>query len=314
MAGENCTTVTEFILWGFTDYSELQVILFLVFLVIYVITLVGNLGLIMLIRVVPRLHTPMYFFLCNLSIVDLCYSSAIAPKALQNFLAERKTIPYAGCAAQMFFFTTLITTECYLLAVMAYDRYVAICNPLLYAIIMSPRIRAQLVAGSYLIGLIGASVQTSGAFRLSYCSSKVINHFFCDVPAVVKLSCSRTYISELVLFVFSVIIAISTMSIILVSYVYILSTILRIRSTEGRHKAFSTCTSHLVAVIVFYGTAFCIYVLPQSEDSLEQGKIVSVFYTLVIPMLNPLIYSLRNKEVKDALRSTISLKTHSKML
>ncbi|KAM9148928.1 olfactory receptor 5M5-like [Pangshura tecta] len=314
MAGENYTTVTEFILLGFTDHPVLQSIIFVVFLVIYITTLVGNLGLIVLIRVNPHLHTPMYFFLSNLSFVDFCYSSAIAPKAMQNFLSDRKSIPYMGCAAQMFFFTTLITTECFLLAMMAYDRYMAICNPLLYMTIMSPRVCAQLVAGSYILGITGASVQTSGAFRLSFHGSNIINHFFCDIPAVIKLSCSSTYISEMVLFVFCGIIALTTFLIILVSYIYILTTIQRIRSTESRYKAFSTCTSHLTAVTVFYGTAICIYGLPQSKDLLEEGKIISVFYTLVIPMLNPLIYSLRNKEVKDALTSTVRRKLLPKIL
>ncbi|XP_067406676.1 olfactory receptor 5J3-like [Emydura macquarii macquarii] len=314
MAVENHTTVTEFILLGFTDHPQLQRTIFMVFLMIYIATLVGNLGMIVLIRVNPPLHTPMYFFLSNLSFVDLCYSSAIAPKAMQNFSSEKKSIPYMACATQMFFFTTLITTECFLLAVMAYDRYVAICNPLLYRTIMSPRICGQLVAGSFILGISGASVQTSGTFRLSFCGPNVINHFFCDIPAVVKLSCSSTYISEMVLFIFCGVIAVTTFSIILVSYIYILTTILRINSTEGRCKAFSTCASHLTAVIVFYGTAICIYGLPQSEDLLEQGKIVSVFYTLVIPMLNPLIYSLRNKDVKDALTATIRRKLLPKIL
>ncbi|XP_030418024.1 LOW QUALITY PROTEIN: olfactory receptor 1019-like [Gopherus evgoodei] len=208
----------------------------------------------------------MYFFLLNLSFVDICYFSAIAPKALQNLLAERKTIAYAACAAHMLFFNTILTTECYLLVVMVYDQYVAICKPLFYVIIMSPKICAQLVAGSYLIEVIGALVQTSGAFRLSYCSSNIITHLFCDIPAVVKLSCSGTYNSELMLFAVSGIIAISTISIILLSSIYILSTILRIRSTQGRAKTFSTCTSHLMAITMFYGMAICIYVLPQSED------------------------------------------------
>ncbi|XP_032650955.1 olfactory receptor 5AR1-like [Chelonoidis abingdonii] len=314
MAGENYTTVTEFILLGFSDHPMLQSIIFMVFLVTYITNLVGNLGLIVLIRVNPHLQTPMYFFLCNLSFVDFCYSSAIAPKAMQNFLSERKSIPYMGCAAQMFFFTTLITTECFLLAVMAYDRYMAICNPLLYMNLMSPRVCTQLVAGSYSLGITGALVQTSGAFRLSFHGSNIINHFFCDIPAVIKLSCSSTYISEMVLFVFCGIIALTTFFIILVSYIYILTTIRKIRSTESTYKAFSTCTSHLTAVTLFYGTAICIYGLPQSKDLLEEGKIVSVFYTLVIPMLNPLIYSLRNKEVKDALTSTVRRKILPKML
>ncbi|XP_059577307.1 olfactory receptor 1052-like [Alligator mississippiensis] len=313
MAEDNQTTVPEFILLGFTGRPELQTVISMVFLLIYATTVMGNLGMMVLIRISPQLHTPMYYFLAHLSFIDLCYSSAIAPKALEIFLTERKTIAYSGCVAQMFFFTTLITTECFLLASMAYDRYVAICKPLLYRVVMSPMVRVQLVVGSYILGITGASVQTTGAFRLSYCGSSVINHFFCDIPAVIKLSCSNTYIPELVLFIFTTVIAITTALIILVSYTYMITILLQMKSSESRGKAFSTCSSHLTVVTVFYGTASCIYAIPQSKDSLNQAKIVSVFYTLVIPLLNPLIYSLRNKDVKDALRSIIR-KMFSKML
>uniref|UniRef100_A0A8C4W2V7 Olfactory receptor n=1 Tax=Gopherus evgoodei TaxID=1825980 RepID=A0A8C4W2V7_9SAUR len=289
MAGDNGTPLTEFILVGFTDNPSLQVIYFLLFLVIYVITLVGNLGMIILIRISSRLHTPMYFFLCNLSVVDICYSSVVTPKMLANFLAQSKAISYSGCLVQLYFFIIWLSTECLLLAVMAYDRYVAICKPLLYSAVMSHKV--CLVSGLYLIGFVHALAQTISTFRLSFCSSNVINHYFCDILPLIQLSCSDAYSNEIVLCTFGTFHGIITSLKILVSYIYIISTILRIRSTRGRRKAFSTCAFHLTAVMIFYGTTVFMYVRP-----------ISMFYTVVIPMLNPLIYNLRNKEVEDALK------------
>uniref|UniRef100_A0A8C4W160 Olfactory receptor n=2 Tax=Gopherus evgoodei TaxID=1825980 RepID=A0A8C4W160_9SAUR len=302
MADGNLTTVTEFIFLGLTDHPELQVPLFSLFLVIYLITLTGNLGMIILIRSDPQLHTPMYFFLINLSLVDFCYSSVITPKLLVGFLAGNKVISFNGCATQFFFFSSFVGIECLLLAVMAYDRYVAICNPLLYTVIMSHRVCVLLAAGSFLAGFVNSMIHTISMFQLPFCASNIINHFFCDVPPLLKLSCASTFINEVVIFAFASLIEISCLLAILISYVYILSAILRIRSTEGRHKVFSTCASHLTAVTVFFGTTLFMYLRPSSSSSMNQDKVVSVFYTVVIPMLNPLIYSLRNKEVKDALR------------
>ncbi|XP_075018901.1 olfactory receptor 5AR1-like [Calonectris borealis] len=302
MVRRNKTTVDEFILLGITDIWELQVILFVLFLLICVTSLVGNLGMIALIRLDSRLHTPMYFFLCHLSLVDLGNSSAVAPKMLVSFFEERKAISLLGCAAQMYFCGVCIITECYLLAVMAYDRYVAICNPLLYMVTMSQKFCVQLAVGSYIIAAVSQTVLVSSVFSLHFCGPNVINHFFCDIPPLLKLSCSSTTVNEHVLFTIATSIAFSTLAFIVVSYSYILTTVLRICSSEGRHKAFSTCASHLTSVSIFYGTMIFMYLRPSSSYSLDQDKVVSVVYTMVIPMLNPLIYSLRNMEVKDALK------------
>ncbi|XP_066487443.1 olfactory receptor 5AR1-like [Tiliqua scincoides] len=302
MAERNFTIMTEFILLGFTDNPRLQLVLFTVFLLIYLLILMGNIGMVMLIWIDSRLHTPMYFFLSNLSLLDIGYSSVIAPRTLMAFVAETKTISFTGCALQFFFFCIAVSCECCLLGVMAYDRFTAICNPLLYTAIMSKQFCKLLVAASYLTGCVNAVVQTSFIFNLSFCRSNIINHFFCDVPPILKLSCSDTHVTDLIHFTFSTAIVSVTIVTILVSYTYILVAILRINSAEGRHKAFSTCASHLTAVTVFYGTAIFMYLRPSSKYSMEEDKIISVFYTLAIPMLNPLIYSLRNKEVKEAFK------------
>ncbi|XP_062973004.1 olfactory receptor 5G9-like isoform X2 [Elgaria multicarinata webbii] len=307
MANINCTMVYEFILLGFAGSPELQFPLFIFFLMVYLITLVGNLGMILLIRIDARLRTPMYFFLSNLSFVDLCYTSVVTPKMLMDFVRDNKTISLAGCAAQMWFFGLFLGVESFLLASMAYDRYVAISNPLLYTIIMSRKLCAQLLAGPYFVGLVNAITHTGLTFQLTFCKSK-INHFFCDIPAVISLSCLDTRINKTVLFVMSCAFGIFTTSFVIVSYLYILSAILKIHSTEGRRKTFSTCSSHLTAVSIFYGTLFFIYVRPSNRFSADQDKFISMFYTVVIPMLNPLIYSVRNKEVKDAVRRVIRAK------
>nr|XP_006136589.2 olfactory receptor 1019-like [Pelodiscus sinensis] len=301
----NHSVLTEFILLGLTDRPELQVPLFVLFLLIYVITLVGNGGMILLIKIDPRLHTPMYFFLRSLSICDLCYSSVIAPKMLQNFLAERKSISYTACAVQMYFFVCFGDMECVLLAVMAYDRYVAICNPLLYTVTMSRQRCNKLMAVVCAVGLADAMIHTCGTFQLSFYCSNIINHFFCDIPPLLALSCSDTLINEIVMFGFIGCVLVGSVVIVLLSYVYIISTILQIRSAEGRRKAFSTCTCHLTAVVLFHGSQLFMYLRPPSSYSMETDKIASVFYTMVIPMLNPIIYSLRNREVKGALRKAI---------
>ncbi|KAM7163333.1 olfactory receptor 5AR1-like [Macrochelys suwanniensis] len=310
----NHSEATEFILSGLTDRPELQVPLFGVFLLIYGITLVGNGGMILLITIDPRLHTPMYFFLKNLSFCDLCVSSIISPKMLLNFLAEKKSISYTACAVQMSLFLAFADVGCLLLAVMAYDRYVAICNPLLYRLIISKRSCACLLASSYMAGVANATMFTSCTFQLSFCGPNVIDHYFCDVLPLMRLSCTDTHTNEMLLSTFAGFIQLTTILIILFSYLYITAAILRIRSSEGRHKAFSTCASHLTAVAVFYGTTFFIYLRPSSTSSLEQDQVISVFYMVVIPMLNPLIYSLRNKEVKDSLGRMLERRKFSQRL
>ena len=305
MQTRNQTEVTEFILLGLSDNSELQVVLFGLFLLIYVATMVGNLGVIVLIKMDPCLHTPMYFFLSSLSFVDASYSSSVTPKMLVNLVAESKAISFNGCAAQFYFFGSFLGTECFMLATMAYDRYVAIWNPLLYPVLMSGRICFLLVATSFLAGFGNAAIHTGMTFKLSFCGSNKINHFYCDTPALLKLSCSDTHINGIVIMAFSSVTVIGCVMIILTSYLCILVAILRMPSLEGRHRAFSTCASHLMAVTIFFGTILFMYLRPKTSYSMEQDKIVSVFYTVVIPMLNPLIYSLKNKDVKEALKKIL---------
>ncbi|XP_074132001.1 olfactory receptor 5J3-like [Sminthopsis crassicaudata] len=300
--------VKEFFLVGLTDIPELQIPLFLLFFVIYMVTLVGNWGMIIIIWMNAQLHTPMYFFLSNLSLCDICYSTVFAPKMLVNFLVENKVSSFASCVLQSFFFAVYVTTEGILLSMMAYDRYVAIANPLLYTVIMTQRVCILMVLASYLGGLINSLTHTIGLLRLNFCGPNVVNHYFCDIPPLLKLSCSDAHINEILLLVFSGVIAMFTFIIIMVSYIHILIAILRIKSAEGRRKAFSTCASHFTAVTLFYGSVTFSYIQPSSQYSLEQEKISAVFYTLIIPMLNPLIYSLRNKEVKDAAKRSITWK------
>lgn len=250
----------------------------------------------------------MYHFLRSLSFVDACYSSVFAPTLLLNFFVERETISFSACILQYFLFASLLTTEGFLLAAMAFDRYVAIVNPLTYTVVMTKLICVLLVLGSCLGGTITSLTHTIGLIKLSFCGPNVISHFFCDLPPLLKLSCSDTSMNELLLLVFSGVIAITTLLTVVLSYIFIVAAILRIRSAAGRHKAFSTCASHLTAVTLFYGSISFSYIQPSSQYSLEQEKVVSVFYTLVIPMLNPLIYSLRNKEVKDAVKRVMEIK------
>ncbi|XP_006018974.1 olfactory receptor 1094-like [Alligator sinensis] len=304
MAKGNCTRMTEFLLLGFTDDPELQPILFVVLSMIYCITLVGNLSMVVLIWIDSRLHSPMYFFLGNLSLMDTCCSSSIIPKMLLNFVAGKKGISFSGCITQLFCFGVSATVECFLLAVMAYDRYIAICNPLLYRAVISTRVCMQLVIASYIGGFFHGILHMIGILRLSFYRSNVISHFFCDLPPLLQLSCTDTFVNELIIFIVSGPIQIFTFLIVLLSYVYILSTILQMNSAEGRRKAFSTCTSHLLSVSLFYGSLF-VYIQPHSSYSLDHNMLDSLCYTIFIPMLNPLIYSLRNKEVKEAMRKAI---------
>ncbi|XP_036599878.1 olfactory receptor 8B3-like [Trichosurus vulpecula] len=305
MALENGSSVTEFILAGLTDQPELQLPLFVLFMGTYVITIVGNLGLIILIWVNSQLHTPMYYFLFNLSFIDLCYSSVFTPKMLMNFVLTKNIITYAGCMTQLFFFCFFVVSENYVLTIMAYDRYVAICNPLLYNLTMSNQVCSWLLGGAYVMGFASAMAHTGCMLRLSFCDANIINHYMCDILPVLQLSCTSTYVNEMVVFIVVGIDIIVPSVTILTSYAFILSSILKISSTEGRSKAFSTCSSHIIVVTIFFGSASFMYLKPSSSGSGDQGKFSSVFYTNVVPMLNPIIYSLRNKDVKIVLRKTL---------
>ncbi|KAK7811576.1 hypothetical protein U0070_006012 [Myodes glareolus] len=307
----NHTAVTEFILLGLTHDPVLRVVLFTIILFIYLLTVSGNLSTILLIRVSSQLHHPMYFFLSHLATVDISFSSSVIPNMLVNFLVERNTISYLGCAIQLGSSAFFGSTEFFLLAVMAYDRFVAICNPLLYSTKMSTQVCIQLLVISYIGGFLNASSYTISFFSFSFCGSNRVNHFFCDFTPLVELSCYYDSVL-IVLDTFSAGSIVSiTVIVIAVSYTYILITILKMRSTEGRHKAFSTCTSHLTAVTLYYGTVTFIYVMPKSSYSTDQNKVVSLFYIVVIPMLNPLIYSLRNNEIKGALKRQLGKKSFS---
>ncbi|XP_023439727.2 olfactory receptor 5T1-like [Dasypus novemcinctus] len=302
---KNVTEANMFILIGFTDEFKLQIFLFLLFLAIYLFTLVGNLGMVVLVIGDSRLHNPMYYFLSVLSFLDACYSSVVTPKMLVNFLVENKAISFLGCATQMLLFVSFGTTECFLLAAMAYDRYVAIYNPLLYSVNMSPQVYVPLIVASYVGGILHGTLHTVATFSLSFCASNEIRHVFCDMPPLLAISCSDTHINQLLLFYVVGFIEIVTVLIVLISYAFILLAILRMRSAEGRQKAFSTCGSHLTGVSIYHGTILFTYVRPSSSYALDHDMIVSIFYTVVIPMLNPIIYSLRNKDVKEAMKKVL---------
>ncbi|XP_078509029.1 olfactory receptor 5AP2-like [Lissotriton helveticus] len=297
----NWTMVKEFILLGLTDDPLMKVPLFVLFLLVYIITILGNTGIIALIKSSPHLHTSMYFLLSNLSFVDICYSSIITPNLLANFLSESRAISFLGCVTQLFSFVFLGSTEVYLLTVMAYDRYNAICNPLLYSLIMDTRMCVYLVGAAYLAALLNALIHTCCTFRLTFCKSNRIIHFYCDVPPLLKLSCSDTSVNDVVLILFAGGSIVASLVIVLVSYSYIVAAILKIHTSEGRFKAFSTCSSHFLCVTIFFSTLVFMYLRPSSTYVMDQDRVASVFYTSIIPMLNPLIYSLRNQEVKESL-------------
>ncbi|XP_069083511.1 olfactory receptor 8D1-like [Pleurodeles waltl] len=304
MKGDNQTSVTEFILLGLTEDPDLQFPLFVLFLLIYIITVVCNVTIMALIKISPRLHTPMYFLLSNLSFVDLCYSSVITPKMLNMFLVK-ETISLSECVTQFFFFVWMATAENFLLTVMSYDRYVAICKPLRYTTIMTKHVCTYTVFIVILLTFLQALIQSACILRLAFCGSNEITHFYCDVIPLLKLACSDTTLNvALLLYEGGSIMAVSVV-LIIVSYIYIICTILRISSSEGRWRTFSTCSSHFASVTLLYGTLTCMYIRPSSKYSIGQDQVVSVFYTVVIPMVNPLIYSLRNKDVKDALRKVM---------
>uniref|UniRef100_A0A8C4L2K2 G-protein coupled receptors family 1 profile domain-containing protein n=1 Tax=Equus asinus TaxID=9793 RepID=A0A8C4L2K2_EQUAS len=304
---ENHTLVSEFTFQGFSSFHEHQLTLFVVFLVLYILTLAGNIIIVTIISLDHHLHTPMYFFLNMLSASETMYTLVIIPKMLCNLIGLSQPISLAGCATQMFFFTTLAINNCFLLTAMGYDRYVAICNPLRYSVIMNKKVCTQLVWGACSIGLIVAMTQVSAVFRLPFCTTKVA-HFFCDIQPVTKLSCIDTTVNEILTLIISVLVILVPMGLVFISYILIISTILKITSAEGRKKAFATCASHLTVVVVHYGCASIAYLKPKSENTRDQDQLISVTYTVITPLLNPVVYTLRNKEVKDALLRVISKK------
>ncbi|XP_060997242.1 olfactory receptor 8K3-like [Dama dama] len=302
MDKHNQTMPAEFILTGITDRPELQAPFFVLFLTIYAVSVVGNLGMIVLTKVDSNLQTPMYFFLRNLAFIDLGYSTSVGPKMLVNFVADQNTISYHWCATQLTFFILFIISELFILSAMAYDRYVAICNPLLYTVVMSPRVCWVLVAVPYVYSASVSLITTIKIFLSSFCGHNIISHFYCDSLPLLTLLCSGTWEIELFILVCSAFNLVSSLLIVLVSYILILKAILKMNTAQGRQKAFSTCGSHLAVVVVLYVTLAFMYMQPKASHSFDTDKMASVFFTLVIPMLNPMIYSLRNKEVKGALR------------
>ncbi|XP_003923921.1 olfactory receptor 8B12 [Saimiri boliviensis] len=309
MPAENSSSsVTEFILAGLTDQPGLQIPLFFLFLGFYVVTVVGNLGLITLIGLNSHLHIPMYFFLFNLSVIDFSYSTTLTPKMLMSFVSKKNMISYAGCMTQFFFFCFFVFSESFILSAMAYDRYVAICNPLLYMVTMSPQVCLLLLLGVYGMGVLGAVAHMGNIMFMTFCSENLVNHYMCDVLPLLELSCNSSYINLLLVFIIVAIGIGVPIVTIFISYGFILSSILHISSTEGRSKAFSTCSSHIIVVSLFFGSGAFMYLKPPSILPLDQGKVSSIFYTAVVPMFNPLIYSLRNKDVKAALRRTFCRK------
>ncbi|XP_032732396.1 olfactory receptor 10C1-like [Lontra canadensis] len=296
----NQSLCTTFTFVAFSSLAELQPVLFVVFLVIYSFTVGGNLIVISLIWVTPSLHTPMYFFLVNLSFLEMCYITSVVPQMLVHLLVETKTISVGGCAAQMYIFAILGLTECCLLAAMAYDRFVAICYPLHYTLLMGPRVCLKLAVASWTTGVVVESAQITHIFSLPFCGTGKIQHFFCDIMPVVKLACVDTSHIEIVMFAVSVLFIMTPCLLILCSYLRILVTIVRIPSATGRRKAFSTCSSHILVVSLFYGTALFTYLQPKTTHTPEKDKATALMYTVVTPALNPVIYTLRNKEVKEA--------------
>uniref|UniRef100_A0A8D1V044 Olfactory receptor n=1 Tax=Sus scrofa TaxID=9823 RepID=A0A8D1V044_PIG len=307
MTGNNQSLTTEFTLTGFTDHPDLRTILFLVFLTIYLITMVGNLGLVALIFIERRLHTPMYIFLGNLALMDSCCSSSITPKMLQNFFSKDSIISLYECMAQFYFLCLAESADCFLLAAMAYDRYVAICNPLQYHTRMSKKLCIQMTTGAYLAGNLHSVIHVGLLFRLTFCRSHQINHFFCDVLPLYRLSCVDPYINELMILILAGFIQIFTITTVIISYLFILFIIFTMKSNKGRRKALSTCASHFLSVSIFYGSLIFMYVRPNSVKEEEKEKPVAVFYTIVIPLLNPFIYSLRNKEVMTVMKKMMKI-------
>ncbi|XP_006895588.1 PREDICTED: olfactory receptor 10J1-like [Elephantulus edwardii] len=307
MKRTNYTLVSEFVFQGFSSFHEHKLTLFVVFFALYLLTLAGNVIIVTIISIDRHLHTPMYFFLSMLSISETMYTLVIVPRMLSSLIGLGQPISLAGCATQMFFFITLAINNCFLLTAMGYDRYVAICNPLRYTIIMNKRVCAQLVWGGFSIGLLVAIIQISSVFRLPFCDKEVA-HYFCDIRPVMKLACYDTSLHDIINFIVSSLVIVVPMGLVFISYILIISTILKIASAEGRKKAFATCASHITVVIIHYGCASIAYLKPKSENTRDQDQLISVTYTVFTPLLNPVVYTLRNKEVKDALHRAIGKK------
>ncbi|KAM6295327.1 olfactory receptor 6F1-like [Aegotheles albertisi] len=298
----NGTSVEEFILLGFPGTWHFQVSLVVVFTLTYSLTVIGNASIIVLVWTNTNLHTPMYFFLCNLSFLEIWYTTGVVPKAIGVMLGTSQTISFRACILQLFFLLSLGSTECFLLSAMAYDRYLAICYPLRYSSLMNSVLSAQLALSCWLAGFLAISLLAFLTFRLTFCGPDVINHFLCDIDSCLALSCSDTWPVELATFLVSIVVVLASCVVTMVSYIYIISSILRIQSAHGRKKAFSTCSAHLTVVTIWYGSTIFLYVKPSAQNSLDSNKLVNTFNTVVTPFLNPFIYTLRNKEVKQALR------------
>uniref|UniRef100_A0A452T296 Olfactory receptor n=1 Tax=Ursus maritimus TaxID=29073 RepID=A0A452T296_URSMA len=308
MPRPNFTAVTQFTFEGFSIFGwQYRLLLFVVFLVLYLLTLASNALILTVIRLNRQLHTPMYFFLSVLSVSETCYTVAIIPRMLSSLLSPQQAISIPGCATQLFFYLVFGISNCFLLTAMGYDRYVAICNPLRYSVIMGKRTCIRLASGSWSIGLSTAITQVSSVFSLPFCDSNVISHFFCDIRPLMKLACADTTIKELVTLLISLCVLVLPMVLVFISYVLIVSTILKMASADGRKKAFATCASHLTVVVVHYGCTSFIYLKPKSQNSL-QDRLISVTYTVITPLLSPVVYRLRNKEVKEALLRTLGKK------
>ncbi|KAM6224761.1 olfactory receptor 5K3-like [Rhynchocyon petersi] len=302
MTKNNDSLTIEFILRGFTDHQNIKTLLFVMFFVIYLITIVGNLGLVALIIMEHHLHIPMYIFLANLALMDSCCSCAITPKMLENFFSEDKKISLYECMGQFYFLCLAETADCFLLAAMAYDRYVAICHPLQYHTMMSKQLCLQMIEGAYTAGNVHPIIHVVLLLRLTFCGSHRINHFFCDVLPLYRLSCVDPYINELMILIFAGSVLVLTITIVLISYICILFTIFKMKSKEGRGKALSTCASHFLSISIFYGSLLFMYAKPSSAKEGDKEIPVAIFYTIVIPLLNPFIYSLRNKEIINAMK------------
>nr|XP_020671344.1 olfactory receptor 11L1 [Pogona vitticeps] len=301
----NHSTLPEFQLLGFQNLLGWQTFLFTIFLLIYVLTITGNVLIIAVVKLEPCLHSPMYSFLQNLSFLEIWYTTTIVPKMLNNLLTEKKTISFHGCMSQLYFFVFFGATECFLLSVMAYDRFLAICDPLHYTATMNTEFCSHLAIGSWVLGLCTGLLPCLLVSRLSFCHAKQISHFFCDISPLLKLSCSNTSVTEISIFVLSILVLFTCFLLTLVSYGFIILTILRIPSASGRKKMFSTCGSHLAVVVIYYGTMISMYVRPSTKLSAGLNKVVSIFYTVVTPLLNPVIYSLRNNDFKEALQKLV---------
>ncbi|XP_014379125.1 olfactory receptor 8S1-like [Alligator sinensis] len=305
MAMGNLTTVSYFVLSGLSNDPQLQPFLFVVFLLIYLLTVMGNGAIMVVTRADSHLHTPMYFFLFHLSFLDICYSSVTVPEMLHNFMVDRKTIYFPGCIFQMSLILLLSCSEIFMLSAMAYDRYAAICDPLHYGGTMNKQVRIRLVCGVWLISIIHALTNTGPVLHLHFCGPKEVNNFSCELPSLLELSCSETFVSKITFLTSVMIVSLVSFSVTLVSYICIISTILRMRSAEGRSKTFSTCSSHLTVVVLYYGAGLFRYLRPSSASSVVLDRLFSIQYNILTPMLNPIIYSLRNKEVKAALGNTL---------